>query len=134
MAENHPDDHRRRDEALSRRVGAKEARKLRARRRQHSIWFGLGMFGLVGWSVTIPTLLGLALGLWIDATWPSPYSWTLMLLVAGILLGCWNAWFWVSQEQVRIQQELEELPPEETLGQDAPAEETNHGDVKDAAL
>jgi ATP synthase protein I len=80
-------------------VGTKEARKLQARREQnHDIWFWLGMFGLVGWSVAIPTVLGVALGRWIDTTWPSRVSWTLMLLFVGLVLGCLNAWYWVTRE------------------------------------
>jgi ATP synthase protein I len=95
---------------LERRIARKEQRKLWARRHEKErVWFGLGMFGIIGWSVTIPILLGLALGLWIDATWPSRFSWTLMLLVGGVLLGCWNAWYWVSQEQARIKEELNEI-------------------------
>lgn len=81
------------------KVGKKEDRKLRARRhRERGLWFGLGMFGLVGWSVAIPTILFLMLGVWIDRHYPSPYSWTLMLLVLGIGLGCFNAWYWVKKE------------------------------------
>lgn len=80
-------------------IGAKEARKLKARREQNrSIWFGLGTFGLVGWSVAIPTLLGVAVGLWIDVTWPSRFSWTLMLLFVGVIVGCLNAWYWIQRE------------------------------------
>jgi len=87
---------------LSKTVGAKEKRKLRARReRERSIWFGLGMFGLVGWSVAIPTLLGIAIGAWIDRTWPSRYSWTLMFLLLGVALGCANAWYWINRERGR---------------------------------
>ena len=83
-------------------VEAKEARKLRARRVRHQgVWFGLGMFGLVGWSVALPTVIGVAVGLWIDTMWPSQYSWTLMLLFIGVVLGCVNAWFWVSRESRR---------------------------------
>ena len=90
-------------------VARKEARKLRARRhRGRGTWFGLGMYGLVGWSVVIPTLGGVALGLWIDGRWPSRFSWTLMLLAAGLLLGCWNAWYWVSLEQEAIKDEMRE--------------------------
>ena len=47
----------------------------------------------------VPTLAGVALGVWIDKRWPSPYSWTLMLLLVGIALGCWSAWYWIQQEQ-----------------------------------
>jgi ATP synthase protein I len=56
------------------------------------------MFGLVGWSVAIPTLIGIAVGVWIDRTHSGPYSWTLMLLFAGVVVGCLNAWYWVKKE------------------------------------
>jgi ATP synthase protein I len=62
------------------------------------VWFGLGMFGLVGWSVAIPTLIGTFVGLWLDKTWPGRPSWTLTLLLTGVMVGCWNAWYWVKRE------------------------------------
>lgn len=90
---------RRRPKQLDEQVGEKEMRKVRARRAgDRSIWFGLGMFGVVGWSVAIPTLLGLALGIWIDASFPNRYSWTLMGLLIGLLVGCINAWYWLNSE------------------------------------
>jgi ATP synthase protein I len=89
---------------LSRRLAARQARKLRAQRqRDQSAWFGLGMFGLVGWSVAIPAILFIALGVWIDARSSGAHSWTLMLLVIGIGLGCVNAWFWISRERREIE-------------------------------
>ena len=87
-------------------VGRKEGRKLRARQRGgDSVWFGLGMFGIVGWSVAVPMLALLALGMWIDGRWPSPYSWTLMCLLLGIGLGCANAWYWITRERRAIEAE-----------------------------
>lgn len=84
---------------LVRKVGEKESRKIKARgQKNQNIWFGLGMFGMVGWSVVIPTLLGVALGIWIDSKYPGRFSWTLMLLVGGLFLGCLNAWYWVNRE------------------------------------
>jgi ATP synthase protein I len=81
-------------------VREKSRRKMQARREgDRTIWSGLGLFGMVGWSVMLPTLLGIALGIWIDKRFPSPYSWTLMLLFVGIVLGCWNAWYWIQREQ-----------------------------------
>lgn len=71
------------------------------KQKEHTLWFGLGMFGVVGWSVAIPTLIGVALGIWIDGTWPSRFSWTLMFLVAGVALGCLNAWYWVRKMGIR---------------------------------
>lgn len=91
--------------AFSERIGKKAARKQHARRfPDGSIWLSIGLFGLVGWSVAVPTLLGLALGRWIDTTWPSHISWTLTLLIAGVVIGCVNAWHWVAQERRVIEQ------------------------------
>ena len=67
-------------------------------RRRESAWYGLGMFGLVGWSVAVPVVAGIALGLWIDRRWPSEMSWTLTLLIAGAALGALNAWYWIQRE------------------------------------
>ena len=94
------------DSRLSREIGAKAARKLKAQRQSvPGIWFGLGMMGLIGWSVAIPTLLGASLGLWLDRHYAGSHSWTLALLVAGLVLGCWNAWHWVAREQAEMHEE-----------------------------
>ena len=85
--------------SLSQEVGKRAARKLRAQRHvTRTVWFGLGMMGLIGWSVAIPTLLGAGLGLWLDRRHPGTHSWTLMLLVIGLIIGCVNAWHWVTRE------------------------------------
>lgn len=84
---------------MEKEIAARESRKMKARRQKHrSIWFGLGMFGMIGWSVAIPTLIGTSIGLWIDAAYPSDHSWTLMLMILGVALGCLNAWHWVQKE------------------------------------
>ena len=89
-------------------VGAKAARKLKARRNgTRGVWFGLGMMGLVGWSVAVPTLLGAAFGLWLDNRQPGSYSWTLMLLVIGLVIGCVNAWHWVAKEDTEMRENQE---------------------------
>jgi ATP synthase protein I len=96
---------------LGEEVGAKAARKLKAQRRStQGVWYGLGMMGLIGWSVTIPTLLGAALGLWLDKRYPGPHSWTLTLLIIGLIIGCLNAWHWVAEEEreMRDEQEVED--------------------------
>lgn len=89
-------------------VGQKAARKLKARRDPApGVWFGLGMMGLIGWSVVVPTLLGAALGIWLDARHAGTHSWTLALLVAGLALGCFNAWRWVAKEDDDMREEQE---------------------------
>jgi ATP synthase protein I len=85
---------------LEREVRRRVERRVRATRRgERSVWFGLGMFGLVGWSVAIPTVLGIALGVYLDARHPAGFSWTLTLLAVGVAVGCLNAWHWVEQER-----------------------------------
>ena len=64
---------------------------------------GLGMSGLIGWSVAVPTLLGALLGLWLDHRHPSSHSWTLILLVIGLVIGCANAWHWMDQQNKAMQ-------------------------------
>jgi ATP synthase protein I len=91
---------------LAEQVGAKAARKLKARRNPiQGIWFGLGMMGLIGWSVAVPTLLGAAFGIWLDKQRPGEHSWTLALLVAGLAIGCLNAWHWVAKENKAMREE-----------------------------
>ena len=93
---------------LAGQVGAKAARKLKARKSAQGVWFGLGMMGLIGWSVVVPTLLGAALGLWLDKHYPGKQSWTLALLVAGLTLGCFNAWHWIAKEDKAMRDERED--------------------------
>jgi ATP synthase protein I len=95
--------------AFARQVGAKAARKLRVQNeRRPGVWFGLGMTGLIGWSVAVPTVAGAMLGLWIDRHHPGPHSWTLALLVAGLLIGCANAWHWMVQEDEAMKEKPED--------------------------
>lgn len=89
-------------EQLTEEIGRRAERKRRAREHnRRTAWFGLGMFGLVGWSVAIPSLIGIAVGIWLDAHWPGPPSWTLTFLIIGVALGCLNAWYWIKQESRR---------------------------------
>jgi len=81
------------------KIRRKEERRLLAKKEKHKeIWFGLGMFGLVGWAVTIPTVIGIAIGVWLDRKYPSQFSFTLMGLAVGVVGGCLNAWYWVKRE------------------------------------
>jgi ATP synthase protein I len=95
--------------AFTRQVGAQAARKRKAQRQStKSIWFGLGMSGLIGWSVTIPTLIGAGSGIWLDKHFPSSLSWTLMLLFIGLFIGCFNAWHWIDSESKHMQEDSDE--------------------------
>ena len=87
-------------------VDNKVSRKLRAQNKPgRSVWMGLSTMGIVGWSVAIPTLIGLLVGVWLDKHYPAEFSWALNLLIIGIVLGCFSAWHWISKEEKAIHKE-----------------------------
>jgi ATP synthase protein I len=103
------DEHKKSESDFVEQVGVKATRKIKAQRNPApGVWFGLGMMGLVGWSVVVPTILGAMLGLWLDKHFAGTHSWTLALLVAGLVIGCFNAWHWVSKEDRAMREEREE--------------------------
>jgi len=66
--------------------------------RQESFWNYLGLFGVVGWSVIIPMVIGVLLGRWMDHSFGTVYRWTLGLLIMGLVIGCLNAWRIVNKD------------------------------------
>ncbi len=96
------------DNSFEKVVGDKEERKLQAQRDKKSVWSGLGLFGMIGWSIAVPTIMGAALGIWLDKNYKYDFSWTLSLLVAGLMLGCLIAWNWVQKENKEIHKKNED--------------------------
>jgi len=97
------------ENSFSRQVGEKAQRKLKALHNdKRSVWFGIGMFGMVGWSVAVPTLLGAALGMGMDKKYPESFSWTLSFLILGLFAGCLIAWHWIIKEHNEMNQDKDE--------------------------
>jgi len=89
--------------ALAGQIGEKAERKLKAQRDSTDpLAFGLGMMGVIGWSVVVPTLIGAVVGHWLDERHWTNHSWTLALILAGLSIGCMNAWYWVAKESREI--------------------------------
>lgn len=106
MRDDLPTQPGREETSFEREVAVKAARKLRVQRNgPQSVWFGLGMSGLIGWSVAIPTLLGAMVGIWWDRRHPGTHSWTLMLMAVGLTVGCANAWHWIVREDKSMHDE-----------------------------
>lgn len=95
-------DHKEADD-FSKRVGKKARRKMKAlHNERRGVWFGLGMMGIVGWTIVVPTLLGALTGVWLDRRYPESFSWTLTGLIIGLVAGCLIAWRWIDKENNEI--------------------------------
>ncbi len=74
--------------SLERDVGRLERREPSA----ESFWRSLSVLGTVGWSIALPAVAGAWLGHWLDLKLDTGVRFTLMLLVAGVMLGSVIAW------------------------------------------
>jgi ATP synthase protein I len=79
-------------------------RSVRQRRERHARWQREGepsfarqvaQIGILGWTIVLPTLIGVFLGRWLDRWLGSGIFWTAPLMLIGLGLGCWSAWRWV---------------------------------------
>jgi ATP synthase protein I len=59
---------------------------------------GFGTFGMIGWSIAVPTVGGAFLGLWLDRVAPQDFSWTIALILGGVVLGAFIAGAWMGKE------------------------------------
>jgi ATP synthase protein I len=59
---------------------------------------GIGTFGMIGWSIAVPTVGGAFLGLWLDRVAPQAFSWTIALILGGVVLGAFIAASWINKE------------------------------------
>lgn len=60
---------------------------------------GVGTFGMIGWSIAVPTVGGAFLGLWLDRIAPQVFSWTIALILGGVVLGGLISWSWIKEEE-----------------------------------
>ncbi len=59
---------------------------------------GFSTFGMIGWSIVVPTVGGAFLGLWLDQVAPQNFSWTIALILGGVAVGAMIAWAWMDKE------------------------------------
>ena len=76
-----------------------EVERRRRRRERHerdggqSFWHSVGTMGMVGWSVALPTAVGVLLGHWLDGRLEdSGNVFMVFFMLLGLGIGCWTAW------------------------------------------
>ena len=95
------------EEELLKQIKKDSAKKMKAKEEGSEIMFGLGLFGIVGWSIAVPTVLGIALGVFLDKRFTQSFSWTITLLFAGVILGSFNAWRWIREKSEEEEEDEE---------------------------
>ena len=60
-----------------------------------SLGVRLGQIGVLGWTVVIPTLLGLFAGRWLDHHFATGIFFSAPMLMLGAAVGLWAAWKWM---------------------------------------
>ncbi len=68
-------------------------------RRSRLLFFNAALLGVYGWQLSIPVLLGVGLGQFLDRVFPAPhFSWTLNFIFIGFIVGIINANRWLHKE------------------------------------
>lgn len=87
------------DEAFHRAVVARERRARKAKEEgDRTLRYGFGSFGAIGWSIVVPSLIGIFVGLWLDRRFETGMRFTLSLFVLGLFVGIINVWKWMNAE------------------------------------
>jgi len=55
----------------------------------------LGQMGILGWTIVVPTLIGMAAGRWLDGVFNTGIMFAAALLMLGAAFGLWSAWRWM---------------------------------------
>lgn len=79
---------------------ARQAKRMKSRRDHPgaSPLRGIGTFGMIGWSIAVPTVGGAFLGLWLDRVAPQAFSWTIALILGGVVVGAFIVAAWINKE------------------------------------
>ncbi len=58
----------------------------------------LGQIGVLGWTIMLPTLIGLFGGRMIDRAFGTGIFFSAPLLMLGVAFGFWSAWRWMQRQ------------------------------------
>jgi ATP synthase protein I len=91
------------DRTSADRIEAAAQRAVLREQRAHdepepSLGSRLGQIGILGWSIVLPTLAGLALGHWLDRRFGTGVFFSAPLLMIGAAFGLWSAWKWMHRQ------------------------------------
>lgn len=76
--------------------------------KQTSPLLGFSTFGVIGWSIAVPTVVGAFLGDWLNDVAPQNFSWPIALILGGLVLGIGFAWNTISETQQAAEKALQD--------------------------
>jgi ATP synthase protein I len=76
----------------------RDLRRRHEREGNSSFWNSVGMMGTIGWSVSLPTALGLLLGRWLDGRLDSGSVFLVFFMLVGLGVGCFTAWRLIAEK------------------------------------
>jgi len=76
------------------RRAAERARR-GAEQPEPSLGARLGQMGILGWTIVVPTLIGVLIGRWIDRALGTGIVFSAALIMVGAAIGLWSAWKWM---------------------------------------
>jgi ATP synthase protein I len=86
-------------DALARAAREAVQRKRHAEREpEPSLGSRLAQIGILGWTIVLPTLLGLVIGHWLDRHFATRVFFSAPLLMVGAAIGLWSAWKWMHRQ------------------------------------
>lgn len=100
MKGRHASERKLRDQRIA--DAARQAAERDSRGREEpepSLGSRLGQIGILGWAIVLPTLMGLALGHWLDRMFGTRVFFSAPLLMIGAAVGFWSAWKWMHRQQ-----------------------------------
>jgi ATP synthase protein I len=81
---------------------ARDAAQREARGRaqpEPSLGSRLGQIGILGWTIVLPTLAGLAIGHMLDRWFGTRVFFSAPMLMLGAAAGLWFAWKWMHRQE-----------------------------------
>lgn len=74
-------------------VDTRRRRAERARAEgERTPWENVALIGALAWQIVVPTLIGTALGRWLDGLSGHRVLFSALGIVTGVSLGFWSAW------------------------------------------
>jgi ATP synthase protein I len=74
---------------------AAERSKAGKKNPEPSLGARLGQIGILGWTIVVPTLIGLFVGRWLDRILGTGVLFSAPLIMIGAAVGFWSAWKWM---------------------------------------